>query len=78
MISARISWSFPPEDLFDAAYTPSIWAVRKTVLMVLHSIILGPLSLTSIMAAQAIVHRHLANAPRKRRPHIAYPVHNLF
>jgi len=35
MTSARISWNLPLEDLLDAAYVPSLWAVQKTVLMVL-------------------------------------------
>jgi hypothetical protein len=52
--------------------------VQKTVLMVLLAIVLGPLSISHISAAEAIVHRHLANAPRKRKPHIRYPVHGLF
>jgi hypothetical protein len=77
-ISARISWNLPPEDLLDAAYVPSLWAVQKTVLMVLLAIILGPISLANILAAPAIVHRHLANAPRKRKPAIRYPVNDLF
>jgi hypothetical protein len=64
--------------LLDAAYIPSLWAVQKTVLMVLLGIVLGPLSLASIAAPHAIVHRHLANAPRKRRPYIRYPVRDLF
>jgi hypothetical protein len=64
--------------LLDAAYIPSLWAVQKTVLMVLLGIVLGPLSLASIVAAHAVVHRRLANAPRKRKPHIRYPVRNLF
>src|SRR3954471_21760542 len=33
-----------PEDLLDAAYVPSLWAVQKTVLMVLLGIVIGPLS----------------------------------
>jgi hypothetical protein len=77
-ISARISWSLPPEDLLDAAYNPSIWAVQKTVLMVLLAVIRGPLSLANIVAAKPTVHRHLANAPRKRQPHVRYPVRDLF
>jgi hypothetical protein len=64
--------------LFDDAYSPSLWAVQKTVLMVLLGIVLGPLSLASITTANAIVHRHLANAPRQRKTHITYPVRNLF
>jgi hypothetical protein len=46
--------------------------------MVLLRIILGPLSLASIVAAHDLVHRHLANAPRKRHPHVRYPVQDLF
>ena len=68
----------PPEDLLDAAYIPSLWAVQKTVLMILLSVVIGPLFLASIVAAKPIVHRHLANAPRKRKPHISYPVRSLF
>ena len=76
--SARTSWNLPPEDLLDAAYIPSLWAVQKTVLMVLLGIVLGRLSLASIIAAHPMVHRHLANAPQKRQPHVRYPVRNLF
>jgi hypothetical protein len=77
-ISARTSWNLPPEDLLDAAYVPSLWSVQKTVLMVLLGIVIGPLSLASILAAHVAVHRHLANAPRKRQPHVGYPVRGLF
>ena len=77
-ISARISWTLPPEDLLDAAYVPSLWAVQKTVLMVLIGIVIGPLAITDILTSGADVHRHLANAPRMRKPHIRYPVHDLF
>jgi hypothetical protein len=76
--SARISWTLPPEDLADAAYIPSLWAVQKIVLLVLLTIVLGPLSLDHVKTAEAIVHRRLANAPRKRKPHIRYPVQGLF
>jgi len=76
--SARISWSLPPEDLLDAAYVPSLWAVQKTVLMVLIGIVIGPLAIADILAPSPIVHRHLANAPRKRKPQISYPVRDLF
>jgi hypothetical protein len=58
--------------LLDAAYVPSLWAVQKTVLMVLLGIVIGPLSLTSLVAAHPKVHRHLANALRRRKPHIRY------
>lgn len=78
MTSARTSWNLPPEDLLDAAYTPSLWAVQKTVLMVLLGIVIGAIPLASIVAARAIVHRNLANAPRRRKPNIRYPVRDLF
>jgi hypothetical protein len=64
--------------LLDAAYVPSLWAVQKTVLMVLLGIVIGPLSLASIIVPHAMVHRNLANAPRRRKPHIRYPVRDLF
>ena len=73
-----MSWNLPPEGLLDAAYVPSLWAVQKTVLRVLLAVILGPISLATILAAPANVHRHLANAPRKRKPAIRYPVRDLF
>jgi hypothetical protein len=73
-----MSWNLPPEDLLDAAYTPSLWAVQKTVLMVLLGIVIGAIPLTSILAAKPAVHRNLANAPRQRRPHVNYPVRGLF
>ncbi len=76
--SARISWSLPPEDLLDADDIPSLWGVQKIVLVVLVSIILGPLSLAGLAAAGPLVHRHLANAPRKRKPHVRYPIPDLF
>ena len=34
--------------------------------------------LQPILTARAIVHRHLANAPRKRKPHVRYPPRELF
>lgn len=76
--SARTSWTLPPEDLLDAAYVPSLWAVQKIALMVLLAVILGPLSFADVLAAPAAVHRRLANAPRRRQPHITYPVRDLF
>jgi len=46
--------------------------------MVLLGIVIGPLSLASLVAPHPMVHRHLANAPRRRKPHIRYPVRDLF
>ena len=34
--------------MLDAAYIPSLWAVQKTVLMVLLGIVIGPLSVASV------------------------------
>lgn len=76
--SARTSWNLPLEELLGPPYVPSLRAVQKTVLMVLLAIILGPISLTNILAAPAIVHRHLAHAPRQRKSAIRYPVQDLF
>jgi hypothetical protein len=76
--SARISWNLPPEDLLDADYIPSLWAVRKMMLLVLLAVVLGPLSLVNFITAGPAVHRHLTNAPRKRKPQVRYPVRGLF
>jgi hypothetical protein len=78
MTSARISWTLPPEELFDAAYIPSLWAVWKMALLALLAAILGPLSIDDFIRAGPGVHRALANAPRKRQPHVRYPVRGLF
>jgi hypothetical protein len=64
--------------LLDADYIPSLWAVQKMTLLVLLAAVLGPLSLVVFIAAGPTVHRHLANAPRKRKPHVRYPVRGLF
>jgi hypothetical protein len=68
MTSARISWTLPPEELFDAAYIPSLWAVWKMALLALLAAVLGPLSINDFIQAGPEVHRALANAPRKATP----------
>jgi hypothetical protein len=78
MTSARISWNLPPEDLLDADYIPSLWAVWKMALLVLLSVVLGPLSLSDFIAAGPKVHGNLANALRQRKPHVRYPARGLF
>jgi hypothetical protein len=78
MASARISWPLPPEELFDAAYIPSLWAVWKMALLALLTAVLGPLSIDNLILAGPTVHRALANAPRKRKPAVRYPVRGLF
>jgi hypothetical protein len=64
--------------LLDAAYIPSLWAVQKIALKVLLIVVHGSISLADFTGAGPLVHRHLANAPRKRTPHIRYPVRALF
>jgi hypothetical protein len=64
--------------LLDADYIPSLWAVQKMMLLVLLAAVLGPLSLADFLAAGPAVHRRLANAPRKRKPHVRYPIRGLF
>jgi hypothetical protein len=78
MTSARVSWTLPPEELSDAAYIPSLWTVQKMALLILLGIVLGPFSLVDFIAAGPTVHRQLANAPRKRKPHVRYPIRGLF
>jgi hypothetical protein len=41
-------------------------------------IVIVAVPLASVVAAQPAVHRNLANAPRKRKPHVSYPVRDLF
>ena len=55
-----------------------MWAVPKTVLMVLLGSVIGTITLDSIVAAPATVHCSFANTPRKRKPHVRYPVRDLF
>ena len=76
--SARNSWSLPPEDPADAAYIPSLWAVQKMALLAILSDIAGTLTVTMFLEAKPQTHRYLANAPRKRRPAVRYPVRGLF
>jgi len=64
--------------MLDADYIPSLCSVQNIALLVLVSIILGPLSLPALIAAGPSVHRNLANAPRKRKPHVRYPLRALF
>jgi hypothetical protein len=64
--------------LLDADYFPSLWAVQKMTLLVLLAVVLGQLSIAEFIAAGPSVHRHLANAPRKRKPQVRYPVQGLF
>jgi len=73
-ILARSSWNLPPEDLLDAEYLPSLWRVYKTIAMVLLASVRGNLCLGLLARAGPAIHRRLANPPRKRKPHIRYPV----
>jgi hypothetical protein len=47
-------------------------------LLALLAAVLGPLSIDNFIAAGPGVHRALANAHRKRKPHIRYPVRGSF
>jgi hypothetical protein len=78
MTSARNSWNLPPEELLDVTYIPSLWAVWKIALLALLAAVLGPLSIGDFILAGPAVHHALANAPRKRKPNVRYPVRGLF
>ena len=69
-----------PSETYFSAYggPPPLWAVQKMTLLVLLAVVLGPLTLTGLITAGPIVHRQLANAPRKRKPHLRYPIRTLF
>ncbi len=69
---------FSPEDMLDTVHISSLWPVQKAALLMLPAVALGPLSPINITTANTKAHRHLANAPRKRKPHIGYPVRALF
>jgi hypothetical protein len=47
-------------------------------LLALLAAVLGPLSIGDFILAGPEVHRALANAPRKRKPQVKYPVRSLF
>lgn len=73
-----MSWNLPPEALLDDAYTPSLWAVQKVALIVLLGTVIGTVTIADILHASPKAHRSLANAPRRLKPHVSYPVRNLF
>jgi hypothetical protein len=60
--------------LLDAAYVPSLWRVwdisRRTLLLA----VIGGLTVDHLLRAEPNVHRRLAHARRKRKPHIRYPL----
>ena len=55
----------------------SLWAVQKTALMVLLAAVLGPIPLASLLDQRRTLRQRLAYPPRKRKPHIQYPVQTL-
>jgi hypothetical protein len=65
--------AFFPQDLLDADYLPSLWAIQDTALIWLVHIVLGPLSINQLRQAGPNVHRRLTTAPRQRKTHIRYP-----
>lgn len=71
---ARNSWLLPPEDLLDAAYTPSLWRVWDITRRVLLIAVIGSITLGHLLQTAANVHRRLAHSRRKRKPYIRYPV----
>jgi hypothetical protein len=77
-ISARISWSLSPQDLFDAAYLPSLWTAQKIALWALLDAIRGPFTIDALMHTGQATHKSFANAPRQRKPYIKYPRRPLF
>ena len=52
--------------------------MQKTVLLVLPGIVIGALPIAAILAAGQPVHRNLANAPGRRKPHVTYAVKRPF
>jgi hypothetical protein len=68
-----MSWNLSPEDLLDAGYLPSLWAMQKTALRVLLNAVLGSFSIYDLAQADASTLKRLVNAPRKRKPQISYP-----
>jgi hypothetical protein len=68
----------PPEDLIDAAYQPSLWRVQRTAILLLVLAVLGPLPISRMLDAGPALHWQLANARRKRKPAVSYPVRALF
>jgi len=60
--------------MLEADYLPSLWRVWDTTLRILLSMVFGTLGLSELLAANASVHRRLANARRRRQPHVIYPL----
>ena len=70
--------AFSPEDLIDAAYQPSLWRVQRTAILLLVLAVLGPLPISRMLDTGPTLHWLLANARRKRKPAVSYPVRALF
>jgi hypothetical protein len=60
--------------MLEADYLPSLWRVWDTTLRILLSMVFGTIALSDLLAANANVHRRLANSRRRRQPHVAYPL----
>ena len=60
--SARISWLFPPEDLIDAGYQPSLWRVQKTAILLLVLAVLGPIPIHCMLDTGPDLHWQIQNA----------------
>jgi hypothetical protein len=64
--------------MLDAAYIPSLWRVQKTVVLLLVLAVLGPCPLSRMLKHDPTLHWTLAHTRRQRKPHIRYPVRDLF
>src|ERR1019366_4497329 len=76
-ISARISWSLSPHDLFDQGATSSLWRVTQVVLAALIEAIVPPITLTMLGQRSPQLHKRLANPRRMRRQAVNYPRRRL-
>jgi hypothetical protein len=60
--------------LLDAGYLPSLWRTQRISFRLLLLAVIGPLAVDALLRADANVHRRLADARRKRRPDMPYPL----
>ena len=77
MTSARTSWNLSPEDLLDHGCPPSLWRIQNTALLILVSLIIGPLRLDRLAGGDPHVHRCMAATKRNRKTAVRYPVRPL-
>jgi hypothetical protein len=75
--SARIFWNLPPQALFDAGGTTSLWRITQVALALLLVAIVGPISLKMFKQASPKTHLRLANPRRRRKQAVNYPTQRL-